>query len=328
MKTLAEISLDIEAESFRVPESCYTTLENLLDRAETEIDAEDKPEKILSKIAGILKEEGFRDGKMVYLLSHGLQTKKIDCKGYSVLYFSIAEGLGLPLSIVTAPNHAFVRWNDTPNFDWETMHGGKKQTDRDYIERFNIHPKTIRDGVYLRNLAREEATAFAFIGQGVVKVMCNNIEGAIADFDESIELNPKNAIAYCNRGIANQIKGCIDKVILDCNRVINLDPDLAEAYIIRGFAKGSKGYWVRAIHDYDKAIQLNPDLESAYVARGIAKLQIGNFEEAVHDFDKAIKLNPEYNSTYAYSAIARYLAGDFKGAMRDARRYKKTKKQN
>ena len=59
---------------------------------------------------------------------------------------------------------------------------------------------------------------------------------AIADYDEAIELDPKDAVAYNNRGVAWYAKNEYDKAIADFNEAIRLDPEDAVAYINRGNA--------------------------------------------------------------------------------------------
>jgi tetratricopeptide (TPR) repeat protein len=64
---------------------------------------------------------------------------------------------------------------------------------------------------------------------------------AIADYGESIRLNPNAAVAYNNRGNAYDDKGEYDRAIADWKKVLQIDPNNAGARknieILRG-----KGY--------------------------------------------------------------------------------------
>ncbi len=60
-------------------------------------------------------------------------------------------------------------------------------------------------------------------------------------------------------------KGELDRAISEYDQAIQLDPNLAAAYIERGFAYIDKGEFNRAISDFDQAIQLNPDDAKAYI---------------------------------------------------------------
>jgi tetratricopeptide (TPR) repeat protein len=50
----------------------------------------------------------------------------------------------------------------------------------------------------------------------------SDLDGAIADYDQAIKLNPKFGLAYKNRGKAKQEKGDLDGAIADFNRAIKL----------------------------------------------------------------------------------------------------------
>jgi tetratricopeptide (TPR) repeat protein len=72
------------------------------------------------------------------------------------------------------------------------------------------------------------------------------------------QANLQNAVAYCNRGYAKLRKGGLDGAIADCDQAIQLDPKLSLAYVNRGLAKAQKGDFDGAIADCDQAIQLDP----------------------------------------------------------------------
>ncbi len=77
----------------------------------------------------------------------------------------------------------------------------------------------------------------AYYNRGAAKIEKGDLDGAIADYNRAIELNPKDARAYNNRGIAKRAKGDLDGAIADYNRAIELDPKLAIAYNNRGNAE-------------------------------------------------------------------------------------------
>ncbi len=80
------------------------------------------------------------------------------------------------------------------------------------------------------------------------------------------------ARAYVHRGDAKYVKGDFEGAIADADRAIELNPAVAEAYAVRGDAKRAKGDNEEAIADYDRAIELAPADAQAYARRVRAKL--------------------------------------------------------
>ena len=77
---------------------------------------------------------------------------------------------------------------------------------------------------------------------------------------------------YNSRGLAKEIKGDHDGAIADYNRAIELDPKQSRPYRNRGFAKLAKGDHDGAVADYNRAFELNPKpAEGAYSSRALAK---------------------------------------------------------
>jgi lipoprotein NlpI len=123
---------------------------------------------------------------------------------------------------------------------------------------------------------------------------------AIADYNQAISLDPKDATAYYTRGNAYRDKGDNDRAIADYNQVISLDPKFAGVYSNRGNAYRDKGDNDRAIADYNQAISLDPKSGRAYSDRGRLYLFTGrDASKALADLSQANALDPKS----AYRAI-------------------------
>ncbi len=53
---------------------------------------------------------------------------------------------------------------------------------------------------------------------------------AIADYDQALVINPKDAFVYCRRGTAWEKKGAYDKAIADYRKGSAIDPDSPWGY--------------------------------------------------------------------------------------------------
>jgi tetratricopeptide (TPR) repeat protein len=151
--------------------------------------------------------------------------------------------------------------------------------------------------------AGNETTADC-IKSGIAKTEKGDLDGAIADFSEAIQLKPEFA-AYYDRGRAKYSKGDYDGAIADFSEAIQLKPDY-DAYCDRGFAKDRKGDHDGAIADFSEAIQLKPDYAEVYSYRGAAKESKSDRDGAIADYGKAIQLKPDFAA--AYNGLAWQLA--------------------
>lgn len=108
------------------------------------------------------------------------------------------------------------------------------------------------------------------------------MDGALADFDRAIAINPQQAAFYSNRGRAWLLKGEFARALSDIDHT--LAPKLAEAWGFRGAVWYVMQDFAQAIADLNQALQLNPDLADVYGSRGLAWLMQNKLAEAEADF--------------------------------------------
>ena len=98
-------------------------------------------------------------------------------------------------------------------------------------------------------------------------------------------------------------KGDHDRAIQDYDQAIQLDPKNAASYLKRGDAYESKGDHDRAIQDYDQAIQLDPKNAGVHNKRGRRLLLPRQLQGGSLSLSRANELEED-----GYSVIWRYLA--------------------
>jgi tetratricopeptide (TPR) repeat protein len=143
----------------------------------------------------------------------------------------------------------------------------------------------------------ETAKANALTKSGNQKMRDGDFEGAIADFNQVIEIDkiyPENVQSgsYVNRGLAFQKKGDLDAALADFNKAIKLQSNNFYAYQNRAGLHEKRKEIDEALADYSKAIKLNSKFPFAYYGRGLILLKQGKDSEADVDFAKYLGLFP------------------------------------
>jgi tetratricopeptide (TPR) repeat protein len=134
------------------------------------------------------------------------------------------------------------------------------------------------------------------VNRGIEKAKNGDLDGALADFNRAIELNPKDDVAYYNRAQAKRLKKNAGGAVADYTRAIELGSKNPAAYNNRGNARAENSDRDGAIADYTHAIELKPDYARAYYNRAVTKQAKGDATGADADFKTAEKLDPELAS--------------------------------
>lgn len=134
--------------------------------------------------------------------------------------------------------------------------------------------------------------AEAFLHRGdAYRLRQNDIDRALADYNEAIRVAPDFAPAFAGRGFVYLFaRPQLDRAISDFSEAIRIDPASANVFYYRGVAWSGKGDWNRAIADFDQAIRLRPTFSIAYRDRGKAKDSKGDKAGGAADLAEAERI--------------------------------------
>ena len=120
-------------------------------------------------------------------------------------------------------------------------------------------------------------------------------QGALADLNRALQLEPNNVKARNSRGAVKVRVKDYQGALADLNRAIQLEPNSAKAYINRGALKSLQFQGIQdnkgALADLNRAIQLDPSDADAYNNRSLHRYH--NLKDrfgAITDLQKVAQL--------------------------------------
>ncbi|HYX13334.1 MAG TPA: tetratricopeptide repeat protein [Nostoc sp.] len=142
---------------------------------------------------------------------------------------------------------------------------------------------------------QKSPSSWAYFARGAARIATGDSQGALADLNEAIRLNPEyieNA-AYSLRGSIRAQQGDLKGAIADLNEAVRLDPKDADNFKGRGEIRFQQKDFKGALADFNEAIRLDPKNIEAIKARGLLRSLQQDYKGAVADFNQAIRLKPE-----------------------------------
>ena len=118
-----------------------------------------------------------------------------------------------------------------------------------------------------------------------------DLDGALADLDRAIELEP-DVPRLTDRGAIRQARGQLAYAITDYSRALELEPRRAELYSRRGTAYAAQGDYARSLKDHTRAMELDPSHPSICINRGNVLQLAGDLAGAQRDYERALELDP------------------------------------
>lgn len=174
-----------------------------------------------------------------------------------------------------------------------------------------------------------------YLYRGILKSLQSDFNGAIADFDQAIQLDERNQLAYLMRANArvnmiftieqlntspklnttvqqqnltgttpnNSISyDALDDIFTDYSVVLYMNPDFSFVNYNRGNLYVQTEKYFDALEEYNKAINIDPDFAEAYYNRGLVKILLNNTTGGAKDLSRA----GELGISESYNVIKRY----------------------
>lgn len=141
----------------------------------------------------------------------------------------------------------------------------------DYLKTNPEHTKTL----YNRGRAYEE------VGEADL---------ALRDFEQIVDLDPKNINAYLSLAKLSYNSQSFNKVLLYANKALELNEGSAQGNFLAARGAHQLGYFDQAMESYNNAITVNKDFGEAYLYRGALKISMEKTRAACEDFAAARRL--------------------------------------
>jgi len=130
------------------------------------------------------------------------------------------------------------------------------------------------------------------------------------------------------RGFAYHRLGDLNNAIVDYDEALQLNPQDSYALYNRALILDSRGSDFNALSDYNASLKVRPDNFDGFINRGMLFLRNGRPVEAGNDFSKAHELKPSDTSVLAYRGLSYALQKDRSRAAQDFRAVKASDPKN
>jgi eukaryotic-like serine/threonine-protein kinase len=141
-----------------------------------------------------------------------------------------------------------------------------------------------------------------------------NIDSAIAEFNQALRIDPGYALAYAGLGTAYLTgfqqfykgKERVDNASANCEKALSLNPDLLEGHICLGNVFNGTGQYDKAVEEFQGALRVEPSSEDALRGLADAYTYLGKVDAAESTYKKVITLRPNYWGVYSWLGFFYY----------------------
>jgi len=136
------------------------------------------------------------------------------------------------------------------------------------------------------------------VNRGLAKEGSGDINGAMADYQLALRLNPDHSLARHNLGVLTASHGLPEDSEKLLSEAIDRNPGLPYPHAQLAYHKFNKGDFKGALTEYDEAIRIDPTDVEYFLNRGLVKEKLRDYEGSLGDFTTALRLKSDYEKVW------------------------------
>jgi tetratricopeptide (TPR) repeat protein len=170
--------------------------------------------------------------------------------------------------------------------------------------------------VFLSGCVSTQWTASDWLEKGNQYANEGLYKSAVDAYNQSLQLDGRNAKVFTYRGVAQEHLGSYDAAMKDFEQALNLNPNESGSWQGKAATYIDTNEYHQAIKSADRAIELAKTpadkVENAYLLKGFALNRLEQYDDALQDFDKAIEIDPKrldlwQNKAYSLTKLGRFV---------------------
>lgn len=203
-------------------------------------------------------------------------------------------------------------------------------------------------------LEKYPRSAIAFNNRAAHYSKENQLDNALADFNNALQIYPKYFDSLIGRSTLYQKIGELDKSLVDAqlarairpederpyiclggvyfqqkaydksldvsNKALEINPNNAEGRLNRAILYSIKTDFQKALLDFNQFLQFRPNDPRGYLYRGIAYSKVGQLDAAIQDFNQTIQFMPSNGHAYFERSKVHLSKGNSSQALADAQK--------
>ncbi len=173
------------------------------------------------------------------------------------------------------------------------------QEDQVYLSLGHLYANSMQYSLaemnYTKSIEQNPDSASTFFSRGTIRYFLQDYDGALDDFNHTLELNPKSIGALTNRALyVYDVSGEFDLAIADIRKVMEINEEeglnMAHSYNNLGYMLYRKNLYTEAMSNIEYSLELDDTNSYAYRNLALVYLALKQVELACISATKSIEL--------------------------------------